>query len=72
MLMLEATWIQMRVTMCLHIEGVEGDNIECLINFVLDFFKGVWKGFSIFSEDNLGNICVSEVSHCRIMRKVGD
>ena len=29
----------MRVTMCLHIKGVGGDNIECLINLVFEFLR---------------------------------
>lgn len=39
MLMLKVAWIQMRVTMCLHIKGVGGDNIECLINLVFEFLR---------------------------------
>ena len=39
MLMLKVAWIQMRVTMCLHIKVVGGDNIECLINLVFEFLR---------------------------------
>lgn len=39
MLMLKVASIQMIVTMCLHIKGVGGDNIECLINLVFEFLR---------------------------------